>query len=208
MRIKYGIVMLLLCASAYMVYTPRELVEPETRGLQSFPEVVGEWKSVSNTLFDAPVLKVLRPSDYLMRTYVNPKGEFLSLYVGYHNGGKDSGPIHSPKNCLPGAGWFPLSDTTMTVRAGEADIRLVRADFVKDSQKITFYYWYQIRNTSVTRDIDLKLAELKGMIFENRKDASFIRIDLDTSPGHERTDALVEDFLRDAYPLLKSYLPS
>jgi hypothetical protein len=103
MRVKYFFVILLLGAAAYIVYTPRDLIEPGIPALSSFPKHVGQWIAVHDTMFDEPTLKVLRPTDYLMRTYRNSPGKQITLYVGYHSGGASSGPIHSPKNCLPGA---------------------------------------------------------------------------------------------------------
>ncbi len=133
MRIRYALVLHLLCASAYMTYNQRELKTPEARSLQSFPLQVGKWRAVSNTLFDAPVLRVLRPTDYLMRVYVNQTGDDLGFYVGYHDGGPTSGPIHSPRNCLPGSGWTMLENTEMEFPAGISTIRLARADFAKET---------------------------------------------------------------------------
>ena len=206
MRIRYVLVILMLSAAVYMTYNPRELLAPEGQALQEFPAQVGEWRSVSNTLFDAPVLNVLRPTDYLMRVYTNRNGDNLGFYVGYHNGGPDSGPIHSPRNCLPGSGWFPLESTEMEFPAGSGNVRLVRVDFAKGSEQMTCYYWYQVQNETLTQDFALKLSEFKRMVFDRRKDASFIRIDF-MKINHEKSDELVKNFLQETVPILKQYLP-
>ena len=206
MRIRYALVILLLSTAVYMTYNPRELLEPEGQALQNFPSQVGEWRSVSNTLFDAPVLNVLRPTDYLMRVYTNRNGDNLGFYVGYHNGGPNSGPIHSPRNCLPGAGWFPMENTEMEIPTGNGNVRLVRAEFAKDSEQMTCYYWYQVQDETLTQDFALKLSEFKRMVFDRRKDASFIRIDF-MKINHEKSDELVKNFLQETVPILKQYLP-
>ncbi|MDL2274575.1 EpsI family protein [Desulfosarcina sp. OttesenSCG-928-G10] len=207
MRIRYILIVLLLSVAAYMTHTPRTLLEPEARDLSTFPRQIGQWASVSDVIFNEPTLKVLRPTDYLMRTYVNPDGCRLGLYIGYHNGGKASGPVHSPKNCLPGAGWYMAESQEMRVNEGENEIRLVRADFRMQNQKMICYYWYQVCGTIVTTDISMKFFEFTGVLFKNRKDASFIRIDV-MDMEHKKSDALAKDFLKDAYPLMVQYLPS
>lgn len=207
MQLKYLLVLLLLGMGIYIVHTPRDLVEPKIQELSSFPSHVGQWVAVGDTIFDKPSLDVLRPTDYLMRTYVNPQGKRLSIYIGYHNGGPNSGPIHSPKNCLPGSGWFLEKSRELQLQVDNETINLVRADFRKDGNETTFYYWYQIRGQSITQDISMKFAEFTGTFFEQRKDATFIRIDM-INTGFEKDETLVHDFLKSAFPLLKSHLPS
>lgn len=207
MKAKYIVMLLLLCGTALISHNPREVVEPEVKSLKDFPRLIGGWRTLSETMFDIPTLNLLRPTDYVMRTYVNTEGKPLSMYVGYHNGGRKSGPIHSPRNCLPSSGWLLLSSEEMRMEAGAETIRLVRAEYAKDSQLMTCYYWYQVRDRSITGDLERKFAELAGMIMERRKDASFIRLDL---PGnmHATNDALVRNFLENVFPVLRQYLPS
>ena len=206
MRIRYFLVILLLLAAVFLVYNPREMLTPKAQALQSFPSQIGEWRTVSNTLFSAPVLKVLRPTDYLMRAYASRDGDRLGFYVGYHDGGADSGPIHSPSNCLPGAGWLLLENTEMEIPVGNDTLRLVRADFAKESELMTCYYWYQIQGETLTGDFAMKFSEFKRMLFDRRKDASFVRIDM-TKMDHEKSDTLVKNFLQEAFPILKQFLP-
>lgn len=207
MRIKYALVLLLLGVGIYIVHTPRDLVAPEIAQLRSFPSHIGRWAAVRDTVFNEPTLKALRPTDYLMRTYENPDGDRLSIYIGYHDGGPSSGPIHSPRNCLPSSGWVLAHDQNMRVPVGGDTVNLVRADFTKDGGIVTYYYWYQIQGETIAKDIAMKFSEFSGMLLRRRKDASFIRIGL----LHEdpvKGDALLRDFLVHAYPSLKKHLPS
>lgn len=207
MWIRYALIILLLGSAAYLTYSPRQIEEPEVQPLKTFPKQIGQWTTASDIIFNEPTLKVLKPTDYLMRTYVNRNGDSLGLYVGYHNGGPNAGPIHSPKNCLPGAGWHMEANQEIRVSVGKDAITLVRADFAMGDRKMTCYYWYQVRGEAITKDLSMKLAEFTGVLLANRKDASFIRIDV-TNAGHQHADALAADFLQDAYPLLLQYLPS
>lgn len=207
MKRRYLAVLLLLIGAVGFVHAPRRLIEPEAKNLRTFPTTLGEWRLSGDTLFDHKTLRLLRPSDYLMRTYVNKEGDIIGLYVGYHNGGKDSGPIHSPKNCLPSSGWLTGEHKEMLVRTENAAIRMVRAAFSKNMEWMTCYYWYQVRGKTMTSDFAMKFAGLTGVFFSNRKDASFIRLDVFSPPGDD-TDRIMRRFVEQAFPLLQDYLPS
>ena len=68
------------------------------------------------------VLKVLGVDDYLSRAYYKPDGAAVGLYMGFYNSQRQGDTIHSPLNCLPAAGWEPLSKSSImipvTVRTG------------------------------------------------------------------------------------------
>lgn len=207
MRRKYLVVLILLCAAAAVTNLQRDILPPRTKGLQTFPSALGQWTMTANTVFSEPLLKILRPSDYVMRSYADPQGRVIGIYVGYHDGGKDAGPIHSPRNCLPGSGWFALGSGEMDVAAGGGTVRIVRTVYAKDREEVIFYYWYEVRGQSLTSDWELKFTELKNALLYHRKDAAFIRLDI-SSEFRRDADALVTDFIRAAYPALKDYLPS
>ena len=62
-------------------------------------------------------------SHYLLRTYAPPgaaEADWFSLYVGYYKSQMQGKTIHSPKNCLPGAGWEALSSQTQTLEVDQA----------------------------------------------------------------------------------------
>ncbi len=195
---------LLLCLAVFVSYGRGLPVVPEAKKLALFPGRLGGWVMKGEVIFDAPVLRVLRPSDYLMRVYADGRGESIELYVGFHDGGPGSGPIHSPRNCLPGAGWELMNSRDMDLPTPAGSVRMVRAVYAKGAERSLFYYWYQVRGDSLTSDFALKLAELKGMLLERRRDAAFIRLHLRENAG---ADAAVSDFLKAAYPELRRFLP-
>src|SRR2546426_4034673 len=79
-----------------------------------FPLTIGErWKGKELGL-DQTILDVLKLSDYMMRGYVLQPGRTdqregksapVWLYVGFYQSQRTGSTYHSPKNCLPGAGW-------------------------------------------------------------------------------------------------------
>ena len=67
----YGLVLLALGFAAAFSHFPRELVVPKAKDLQTFPSILGAWAMTSNTLYNQPTLKVLRPSGYVSRSYAD-----------------------------------------------------------------------------------------------------------------------------------------
>ncbi len=206
-KILFFMVILLLGLGLSLVYSPRDLVVPKIPQLATMSKQIGTWNGIRDTVFNTPTLDILRPTDYLMRTYINSQGIPLSLYIGYHDGSPSSGPIHSPKNCLPGGGWEFKSIENVDMDALDSNVNIVRAVLTKAGQDMTFYYWYQVRGEIVTSDLDMKIAEFMGVLTDKRKDAAFVRIGL-TMENKEEELQIMQDFFKNAYPLLKAHLPS
>ena len=70
---------------------------------------------------------------YLMRAYLRDSSYF-SLYVGYYEAQNQGKSIHSPKNCLPGAGWEPLENSTRSVIVGNTAMTVNRYLLEKGSR--------------------------------------------------------------------------
>ncbi|MGE4421867.1 MAG: exosortase C-terminal domain/associated protein EpsI [Pseudodesulfovibrio sp.] len=198
---------LLLVAGAYI-----QLVEPRAilldRPLAEFPVTVGEWRMVREDVFSPEIMAILRPTDYMSRDYVDGKGDRVTLYIGYHGGRKGEGGIHSPRNCLPSAGWFTNSTELVPVRLNDGrDIEIVDTVMSKDTYTVSFYYWYQVRGGILTNEYALKLSEMWNSIVSRRKDAAFIRISMPIPKGSKGTSEALNDFVRTFYPVIAGWLP-
>ena len=83
----------------------RGSVPARSHQLSSFPATIGPW-SGRDLPIDERVQDVLKASDLLNRVYVDSAGaNSIGLFVAYYDSQRRGGAIHSPKNCLPGAGW-------------------------------------------------------------------------------------------------------
>src|SRR5262245_25547914 len=77
-----------------------------------FPLRVDHWEGVPQAPFSKDVLAVLGVDDYLTRVYfTSQRTEGAGLYIGYYQSQRQGDTMHSPLNCLPGAGWEPLSQS-------------------------------------------------------------------------------------------------
>lgn len=163
---------------------------------------------ISQSRFDEEVLNVLKPTDYLSRRYEGKEGAGIGLYIGYHDGGPGSGEIHSPKHCLPGSGWQQLSTSPIFLSEPQCRINLVKAVYQKGDSKELLFYWFQVHEMTLSNEYALKLAEVVNALLYGRRDAAFIRVTVPFETDEDQAVRRGIGFIRDIYPLIRSFLPS
>ena len=206
---RFIVVYLLMAAAGLYVTLHKDIKVPANIPLRDFPATNGEWRQVSRGEFSDEILQVLKPTDYLSAQYVNPQGDKVSLYIGYHGGGKGGGEIHSPKHCLPGTGWFKLSEQVVNLKVDGRDLPVVQAVYQKGGEKEIFNYWFRVKDDeAVTSEVGLKLAQIRSSMISRRRDATFIRISAIVGADEQGKQAAVVKFIQDFYPLFQKFLPS
>ncbi len=206
-RLRFYIVYLLLALTAAFVGFHRDVKVPMALPLEEIPHAVKGWVKVDEVYFSEAVLGQLRPTDYLYRVYKNGENQHVAFYLGYHGGGPDSGPIHSPKHCLPGSGWSPLSQQKKSMRIGSEDIQFVEAVYQSGDSREVFLYWYQVRGETLTSEYMLKLSEIVNSILYRRRDSAFVRISTTSQTSQTKQMELLEQFVSDFYPAIQAVLP-
>lgn len=200
-------VYLLLVAGGLYIHLHRDLSVPINKPLDRFPVSVNQWRMTGESRLSEEVQSVLKATDVLLREYVNTRGEEVTLYIGYHAGGKGSGEIHSPKHCLPGGGWHELSSRRTTIDAAGARLNLVRAVYQKGESSELFMYWFQVRDKSISEEFSLKAAQIVNSALHRRRDASFIRISVPFESDEKKAAAVAQQFVRDFFPTITGFLP-
>src|SRR5438067_9446427 len=105
-------VLLLLQAVAYYAVASRRDIIPNVAPLSDFPAASQGWTVEHEYPIEEEVQSVLKADDTLNRVYVNPAaGTSASLMIAFFRTQRYGQSPHSPKNCLPGAGWQPMQDT-------------------------------------------------------------------------------------------------
>lgn len=204
---RYVIVYLLLGLTAIFLYTHETVAVPVNKPLNDIPVELEGWTMAGQSRFNAQTLEVLKPTDYLYRVYKDQAGNKVTLYLGYHSGGPESGPIHSPKHCLPGSGWFELSEVRRKIQVANGELPLVEAVYQHGDQKEMFLYYYQVKGKTLSDEYSLKLAEIINSMLYNRRDSAFIRISVPFYGDQAVAATVSEDFLRKIYPHIASALP-
>ena len=87
--------------------------------LRELPYTLDSWTGTEQPLQER-IVQAVGVSDYTNRIYFSPQVGLAQLYVGYYASQRTGDTIHSPKNCLPGAGWDPVQSgyTKISVPGG------------------------------------------------------------------------------------------
>ena len=182
---------------------------PIRKPLESFPVTLGEWQARRGTIFSVGILDNLKLTDYVMRDYVDRAGHDLNLYIAFWETQRRGAQIHSPKNCLPGAGWEPLEASLVTIPLSPPHSPLIVNRYViqKDRDQMVVLYWYHSQGQAIAGEVPARIAMVKSAILRNRTDGAIVRV---TSPvygsARETSDRLVA-YVQSMYPLLGDYLP-
>lgn len=126
---KLWVVLVLMVAAAVVLHARGDVDHvPASLPLAEVPSVIGGWNSVDIAL-DDQVKQVLGNGVFLNRVYAPPVGPdvartmgdvSLGLFIGYFPTQRTGQSIHSPQNCLPGAGWiFEKAGVTKISNPGE-----------------------------------------------------------------------------------------
>lgn len=206
---RFIIVYALIIVVGLYINLHADVAVPMNRPFSEFPRTLGNWKLVAETSFSENVLNVLKPTDYLSREYVSTvDGSRVHLYIGYHNGSKEAGGIHSPKHCLPGSGWYEVVSGKFPVELQGHTAQVVRAVYQKAEQKTLFLYWFQMKGKILNNEYALKLGEITNSLRYGRRDEAFIRISVPFATSQEQTEELARRFTREFKPVIDSFLPS
>ena len=196
----------ILLFALYLNIFPFHEVVPLKKAFSDFPL---HWKGWIGQVhqFDDVILEKLRVSEYILREY--RKGpDKVTLYIGYYGTQREGAQIHSPKHCLPGAGWFKVSEKIRTLDMNNiGEMSFIEAIYQKANSREVFIYWYKMKNACITNEYSLKLHMVLNSLRYRRNDAAFIRLSAPVTNNVQETVNLIEGFIKDFLPLLKDYLP-
>lgn len=134
-------------------------------------------------------LKVAAPNAYLLREYAIPRdtarGDGFTLYIGYYDHQTQGRTIHSPKNCLPGAGWEPLSSRTEVLSTPQGPAPVNRYLLQNHEERALVLYWYQGRGRVASNEYLVKWQLLRDAALRRRSDEALVRIIVPVTGGDE-----------------------
>ncbi len=200
---RFAVLYVLLALTGLYLHFHADMLVPAKRPFREFPARNQGWRMVSQSGFSAAVLDILKPTDYLARSYADAEGGYASLYIGFHN----AGGVHTPRHCLPGNGWYRISEKETSFFVNGKLLRFVRAVYQKGEEKELFLYWYQMKGKSLSDEYSLKLQEIINSVLYRRRDLAFIRISMPLDSGEEEAYARGLRFIRDFYPSIETFLP-
>jgi len=210
---------LLLCVGAFGLTTSiasayRLMQNPIRESFEGFPRQIGPWIGKPAQL-EPDVLYKLKATDTFVGDFSKGRGSIpVNLFIAYYDSLSKGAAIHSPRVCLPGAGWEFASFEQREF--GELEPATVgtynRVVIQKGEQKMLMYYWYQQRKRRTANEFSMKYYLLVDSFFKYRKDGALVRLFTPISvtegdKGLAEADARLRDFDHAIFSQLPSYLP-
>ncbi len=195
---------------------------PESVPLELLPHTLDARHAVDIPI-DPATLDLLGHGRFLNRLYTTPDDAGvgssraatpqlipISLFIGYFPTQRTGQAIHSPQNCLPGAGWTFESAGTTNIAGTDGKQYQVGEYIITDgTQKQEVLYWYRAHGRSIASDYRAKLYMLVDAIRYNRTDGALIRVITPLVSGESELAAHTRAtrFAGELAALLPAYIP-
>ena len=182
---------------------------PEVAPWSEFPVSVGRWTNIHEQVMSPEILERLRPDDYIDRVYSDGGQELVGLFIGYFKTQRTGHAPHSPQNCLPSAGWTPISSEVVALPAGGTNTSPVNEYVLqKDDDRLFAIYWLQQNGRTLTNEIVAQFYAIPDLLLHGRTDIALIRIIVPFNTGQlisarERA----RQFAAKTYPLVRRHMP-
>jgi len=202
-----------LATSGYAAYAMRpELILPR-EPLSRLTNQIGRWQGQEAPKFSDSVIAVLGADDLVNRFYVASGEPAISLYVGFYQSQRQGDTIHSPMNCMPGAGWQPVSlnHVAIDIPGRAAPIVVNRVVIRKGAERQVVLYWYQSHGRVVASEYWSRAYMVYDAVWSHRSDAAMIRVISSVAPSEDSTapaEQRVTEFVKGLFPNLERHLPS
>lgn len=159
-------------------------------------------------LMDKTVWQKIGGQEYAIINYRQAGRPTYNFYTAYYEYQKKAGDfIHSPRLCLPGAGWHIDSSRVRILKTGSRSTyggRLKINELVidKDGSRQLVYFWYQGRDRNFTSEWAAKFYLVWDGIFRRRTDGALVRL-IAPATSKEMLDNLRRDL--DGFAVLASH---
>ena len=210
-NLRFLTLVLLLATSALLLFTrAKSDLVPVSAPLAQIPSTIAGWAG-SDLQIDPETLKVLGNGRFLSRVYAqNGQPQAIGLFVAYFPTQRAGITMHSPRNCLPGAGWsfewsqyVDLNDTNgRPHRVGEYIV-------ANGENRQFIVYWYEAHGRSIANEYMAKIYMVTDAMRMNRTDGALVRVatPIDPAEGPLLAKARVEAFTAQLAPMLPQFIP-
>jgi EpsI family protein len=155
---------------------------------QSLPPIAGYQVQTQRISDDERAVSAM--TDYVARVYSRDSVVAFTTLVSYYDRQSRGQSIHSPRNCLPGAGWEIVSGglTRVAISPG---VQTVNEYVVKNgANRALVYYWYQGRGRVVADEFGVKWNLLRDAVVRGHTEEALVRIVIPVRTSSTDTDAI------------------
>ena len=189
--IRFGLALALLAATGLFL-AARSGSEnlPAREPLAKIPSELDGWVGRDSEI-DDDALRVLGDGEFLLRYYNrSPEEPWINLFVAYFPTQRTGSTMHSPQNCLPGAGWLPIQSGRIPLhRPGGEIVTVNRYIIAMGLDRQLVLYWYQSHGRIVASEYGAKIYLVLDSMRYNRSDGALVRVVTPLMRGEEEEKA-------------------
>jgi len=209
LRIVPVVILGLGCALLWNAHS--QAAVPIAGPLQSVMSDVPGMASVDQSISDQE-RRVAGMTDYVARVYRRDSVVAFTTFVSYYDRQTQGKTIHSPRNCLPGAGWEIVSGGPLLIPAGATTYTVNRYVLKNGRATAIAYYWYQGRGRVTANEYRVKWNLLRDAAIHGRTEEALARVVVpvhtDQAEDLQAADAQAGEVIRRMIPEVGRVMPT
>jgi len=173
---RFGATCLLLGGTVAMLHmNAKRGFQPLVEPLSSIGTEIDGWTSTEDPPLTDAVRQSLNATSVLSRTY--RRGDrSLNLWIAFYADQRAGEVMHSPKHCLPGAGWDMMPQGTVALTAGARSVRINDYLLTGGGNRQRMLYWYQGRQRVIASEYSGKLFLMWDAMRYGQTSGSIVRV--------------------------------
>lgn len=209
---RFWAVALLLAGTALLLHFRgnRDLI-PASEPLSQVPSTIAG-RTGSDVPIDQETLDVLGVGDFLSRDYTQGGRSLpIGLLIAYYPTQRTGVTMHSPKNCLPSAGWVFESSQYVDLNDASGKSHQVGEYIIANGDNRQFViYWFQEHGRSIANEYLARVYLVKEAMQLNRTDGALVRVitPINANEGTSAARARAEAFTAQLIPMLPRFIPN
>lgn len=150
--------------------------------LDAISRAIAGFVGVDNPALDEHTLHALKPTSYLVRTYNKPSMA-VDLFIAFYAQQRAGESMHSPKHCLPGAGWEIWNYDVAKISTGHQTFNVNKYSISHEGERRLVLYWYQSKQRIIASEYLGKFLLAQDTLLQRSTAASIVRIIVPDQPG-------------------------
>ena len=210
--LRFWVISLLLAGTALLLHFRgnRDLI-PVSEPLSQVPRTIAG-RTASDVPIDQETLDLLGVGDFLLRDYTQGGQSLpIALLIAYYPTQRTGVTMHSPKDCLPSAGWVFESSQYVDLNDANGKAHQVGEYIIADGENRQFViYWFQEHGRSIANEYLARVYLVTDAALLNRTDGALVRVitPIHANEGPSAARARAEAFTAQLFPMLPRFIPN
>jgi len=163
----------------------RRMAEPLAIPLDRISSQILGWKTTGDQELPDYTLRTLNATSYLSRTY--EKGPLRSeVFIAFYAQQRAGETMHSPKHCLPGAGWEIWKHDAALVPVDGKQVEINKYSIQNSGTRMLMFYWYQSKSRIYASEYVGKILLARDTVLTGHTAGSIVRVMLPDVPGADQ----------------------